>query len=101
MNREELNYIKELKQGRSAYEYHDQSAGTIRLLIIYRGERLFFQINDRALICDISARDSMLGKRSLKKWDDGRLIGAEDRELLVALIQKYYTLSYRDVLVVV
>ena len=101
MNKEELNYIKELKVGRSIYEYHDRSVGTIRLLIIYRGEGLFFQIEEKALICEISARDGMLSKESLKKWDNGSAIGAEDREQLAALIVKYYTLSYKDALVVV
>lgn len=100
MNKEELNYIKELKVYKT-YEYHDESVGTIRLLIIYRGERLFFQVNEKALICEISARDSMLSKKSLKKWDDGSSIDTEEREQLVALIAKYYTLSYKAALVVV
>lgn len=96
MNKEELSYIKELKADKSAYEYVDADLGVIRLLIVYRGERLFFQIKDKAIICVISARDAMLSKKSLKKWDDGQTINESERERLSTIISKYYKLSYKD-----
>ena len=92
MNKEELSYIKELKVERSAYEYTDAALGVVRLLIIYRGERLYFQIGSEAIICSISARDAMLSKKSLKKWDSGRVIDETERDRVAAAIAKYYKL---------
>ncbi len=101
MNKEELSYVKELKTDKSAYEYVDADFGVVRLLIVYRGERLYFQIGNEAIICEISARDAMLSKKSLKKWDNGRALDELERERIAAIISKYYKLSYKDDLIAV
>lgn len=64
MNKDELECIKELRQDSSVYSYQDKVLGVVRIKVIYRGERLYFQIKDRAIICIISARDAMLSKKS-------------------------------------
>ncbi|AIO33675.1 hypothetical protein DM39_3239 [Burkholderia cenocepacia] len=42
MNKEDLDYIKELKLNGSCYAFDDRLVGIVRLLIIYKGEGLFF-----------------------------------------------------------
>lgn len=101
MNKEELEFIQELKNDRSVYNYNIPDVGRVRLMIIYRGERLFFQLNDKALICLISAHEAKLSKKSLKKWDDGTLINVSEKEKICQLICQYYTLSYVDQLTLV
>ncbi|HDS1154188.1 TPA: hypothetical protein QDZ66_005044 [Pluralibacter gergoviae] len=101
MNKDELECIKELRQDSSVYSYQDKVLGVVRIKVIYRGERLYFQIKDRAIICIISARDAMLSKKSLKKWDSGEKIDSDEVELLCNTIQKYYAKSYSDELIIV
>ncbi len=101
MNKEELNYIKELKVNDSVYAYQDQVLGAIRIMIIYRGERLYFQLNDKAIICIISARDAMLSRKSLKIWDNGDKITESEVDKLCPIICKFYEKSYGDNLTIV
>lgn len=91
--REEL---QELKRDGSACQFHDAEWGVIRLKLLYRGEFLFFQLNELALICEVSARYSTLDKTSLKRWDDGSVIGADEREALAKIIARYYRLCWKD-----
>ncbi|MDJ0038509.1 hypothetical protein QM637_22115 [Pantoea allii] len=101
MNKKEMAYIKELKNDDSAYSYQDDELGLIRMKIIYRGERLYLQVEGRAMICVISARDSMLSKKSLIKWDSGDKINLNEVDFLCEKIKKYYAKSYSEELVVV
>jgi hypothetical protein len=64
MNRDGMAYINELKNDNSAYTYQDNEPGHIRIKIICRGERMYLQVEDRATICVISARDYTLSKKS-------------------------------------
>ncbi|CAI8836387.1 transposase [Kosakonia quasisacchari] len=91
--REEL---QELKRDSSAFQFHDVEWGIIRLKLLYRGEFLFFQRNEQALICEVSARYATLDKKSLKRWDDGSVIGACEREALAKIIARYYQLCWKD-----
>lgn len=99
MNKEELSYIKELKNNEFVYEYKDEIHGIIRIMIIYRGERLYFQLNEKATICTISARDSLLSKKSIKRWDNGDKI--DNVDALCSIICEFYKKSYSDTLIVV
>lgn len=101
MNKEELEYIEELKEDNTVHSYNDKQLGVIRLMVIYRGERFFFQINNKALICIISARDVKLSQKSLKKWDDGSKIEEEERIFLCDLIVKYYEKAYGEMLAII
>lgn len=101
MRKEELAHIKELRVDKSAYEYDDANLGIIRLLVVYKGEGLYFQIGCEAVICAISARDAMLSKKSIKKWDSGRSIDEAERDRVAAVIAKYYKLAYKDDLTIV
>ena len=101
MRKDELIHIKELKIEKSAHEYSDATLGVIRLLVVYKGEGLYFQIGGEAVICVVSARDAMLSKKSIKKWDSGRNIDEAERDQVAAVIAKYYKLAYKDDLTVV
>ena len=100
MNKNISSYIEELKVNNSVYEYHDEEFGNIRLMIIYKGEGLYFQINNEALICEISAHSAVLSKNSIKKWDNGRTINEAECEKIINIISKYYKLSYMDDLII-
>ncbi len=66
------------------------------LLILGRGENLFFQKGDKAFICDISAHDSELDKSSIKKWDDGTKISLDQKTELAVKIAELYKKFYKD-----
>ncbi|MCL6745341.1 MULTISPECIES: hypothetical protein [Kosakonia] len=101
MNSDELTYLQELKNDDSASEFVDETYGVIRLKTIYRGEGLYFQLNDRALICTISARDAMLSKKSIKRWDNGKLIEEQERDTILEIIKCYYPKAYLSELTVI
>lgn len=58
-------------------------------------------MNELALICVISARDSVILKKSLKKWDNGDKIDGLVRDNLLTIISGYYEKSYGSALRVV
>jgi len=74
-------------------QYNGESYG---LLVLGRGESLFFQKGEQAFICDISARYSELDKSSIKKWDDSVKILKEERQEISQIIAKLYKQAYSD-----
>ncbi|WP_436874273.1 hypothetical protein [Kosakonia sacchari] len=101
MNSDELTYLQDLKNDDTASEFADKTYGVIRLKTIYRGEGLYFQLNDRALICTISARDAMLSKKSIKRWDNGKLIEEQERDTILEIIKLYYPKAYLSELTII
>lgn len=53
-----------------AHEFTDKDATTYKLKILGRGEELFFQKGEDALICGISARFALIDPKSIKSWDN-------------------------------
>jgi len=101
VNSDELTYLQELKNDGTTSEFADKTYGVIRLKTIYRGEGLYFQLNDRALICAISARDAMLSKKSIKRWDNGKVIEEQERDMILEIIKNYYPKAYLNELTII
>jgi len=48
------------------------------------------------LICDISARFSVIDPDSIRQWDNGKKISDEERASLLAKIIELYKKAYKD-----
>lgn len=92
-----MNRVKELKNTISgAHEFKDSDGTMYKMKILGRGEELFFQIGDDALICDISARFSVIDQMSIKRWDNGHKISDKERALILVKIVELYKKAYQD-----
>lgn len=96
MNKEIRNLIYELKADTARVHRFDDSGTSFGMLIIGRGEELFFQKGDRALLCEISARYALINIKTIKRWDDGTVITDVEKRELIPEIIKIYKLAYRD-----
>lgn len=68
---------------------------TYRMLIIYRGEGLFYAENDHCLILEkFSARDAKVSIEGIDQWIDGGPIA--DKALLARNLKDFYKRSYKD-----
>lgn len=91
-----MNYVKEIKSTiTGVYEIKDDGI-IYKMKILGRGETLFFQQGDDALICDISARFAVIDPKSIKQWDNGNKISDEERMIIVDRIIEMYKQAYKD-----
>lgn len=79
-----------------AHEFTDKDATTYKLKILGRGEELFFQKDDDALICDISAIFDLIDPKSIKSWDNQHKIYDDERTTLLTKIIELYKIAYKD-----
>lgn len=96
MNNNLKPLIDSLKNDFEKVHRFEENGELLGLLILGRGENLFFQKGDKAFICDISARDSELDKSSIKKWDDGTKISIDQKKDLAIKIADLYKKFYKD-----
>ena len=96
MNHNLKSLIDALKTDFEKVHRFEKNGELFGLLILGRGENLFFQKGNRAFICDISARDSGLDKSSIKKWDDGINISVSQKQSLAIEIAELYKMFYQD-----
>ena len=94
----DLELIDLIIKSEYLFEYY-RFFKSYKILIIDRGERLFFQEDDKCLICNISARFSILEQESLSYWSDGTIIS--NKQILIKKIKKYYSKAYSNKLKVV
>ncbi len=94
-------YVKEIKSTiTGAYEIDGKDGHKYKLKILGRGEELFFQKDDNALICEISARHVAIEPKGIRRWDNGYKISDEERTLILETIIDLYKKAYKDDLVV-
>lgn len=92
-----MKYVKEIKSTiTGAHEFTDEDATTYKVKILGRGEELFFQKGDNALICDISARFALIDPKSIKSWDNKHKISDDERTTLLTKIIELYKKAYKD-----
>lgn len=92
-----MQRAKEIKDSLTgAFAFIDQDAATYKLKILGRGEELFFQKGDEALICDISARFPLIDPASIKRWDNRRKITEDERIDILSTIIGLYKQAYKD-----
>jgi hypothetical protein len=87
--------IDELKSDQRAYRY-EEDGNKYGLLILYRGETLFYQENDRALLCEIAARYAVINPETIAHWDDNTVIGQDERAVILEKIITLYKKAYKD-----
>ncbi|MEZ0609347.1 hypothetical protein ACAW74_12560 [Fibrella sp. WM1] len=61
-----------------------------KIKIIGRGEQLFYQQEDKALICEIQVRNDLIYRDSIKRWDDGSWIDENQKEIILHRIINYF-----------
>lgn len=92
-----MNNVKEIKSTIAGYYEIKEEDGTLyKIKILGRGEELFFQKNDSALTCDISARFAVIDPLSIKRWDNGRKISEKEREVILIKVTELYEQAYQD-----
>ena len=96
MTKENIKLIKLLKANTDGVYRFKDLKNSYGLLILGRGENLFFQENDKALICELSATHSLLNPLTITKWDNGQEITVDEKNSLLEKISKYYLLSYSN-----
>lgn len=62
-----------------------------RIRIVSRGEQAFYQQNERALLVDIDPAHHAISRRSIRRWDDGILVGEREKDVIVQRLVAYLT----------
>lgn len=97
MDKKEKEYIKELKLDESTgVMIEDNFVEGYRIRLIERGERLFYQQGENALICDIQIRNGSIFRSSIKKWDDDSIITEEEKLIILERIKSYF-INYQQI----
>ncbi len=93
IKRREMSFIEQLKSNPEVNRYSDET-GNYGILVLGRGENLFFQQNERAFICEIDAVKGLINSKTISKWDDGKKIQDNEKayvlEKLIFLYRKFY-----------
>ena len=72
-----------------------------KILILGRGEMMYFSKEGKSTLIEISARFSKLYLNSFKSWGNGKAILESERSDLAAIIKKVYLLAYKEDLEIV
>ncbi len=94
------NYIEQLKGDPFVNRLKDNQENSYGIRVLGRGESLFFQENEKALICEIDAVNGVIYSKSIKNWEDERKMSPEERNRIIALIDKYYKEIYNPNVVI-
>lgn len=97
-NKEKVALAKQLigLGEKGVYTYHEQGV-TYRMLIVFRGEGLFYAEDDKCLVFDkFSARDVKVSMKGVDRWLDGTAF--TDREQVKINLKRFYKQFYRDAL---
>jgi hypothetical protein len=90
---ERLRYehIQELKrQKSSAYKVSLGDNTDCYLQVLNRGEQMYFQLGEKALICEISALHGIIYSDSVKKWDDNSKVSDNERLIFEKAVRIYW-----------
>ena len=87
-------YIENLKQSETVNRVKTEDGNIYGIRVLGRGENLFFQENDQALICQVDAVNSIIYTRSIKSWEGQKKMSQREKERVTALIEKYYQKVY-------
>lgn len=96
MDKYEQEQINELVGSQSVQRFVDEDGTSIGLLILNRGEQMFYQEDGRAFICEISARFGIVYLNSIRKWNTKKKITEEEKTNVVKRLKKFYPLAYKD-----
>lgn len=88
------DYIEQLKKDESIETRTDHNGNVYRIRVLGRGENLFFQENDKCLLCEIDARNAIIFTKSIKKWEPNIKMSPEEKKRVIDLVEKYYKEVY-------
>jgi hypothetical protein len=98
---EKLNYeyIQQLKQKmvtdrEPTVSTENGEACFIRIL--HRGEQLFYQQGEKALICEISTTHGRCYVDSIRKWDDGSKISDDEKTVIYKRISNWWLVMQKE-----
>lgn len=96
IKRREMSFIEQLKSNQQVNRYSDET-GNYGILVLGRGENLFFQQNERAFICEIEAVKGIINSKTISKWDNGEKIQDKEKayvlDKLIFLYRKFYNVD--------
>ena len=87
-------YIEDLKQSDKVNRFKTGDGNEYGIMVLGRGTNLFFQENNQALICQVDARHSVIYTRSIKSWEGEKRMSQNEKDRVIALIEKYYQKVY-------
>ena len=58
--------------------------------IVSRGDQLFHQDGDRALLIQMNPYDYAIYTKSINNWDDGEKITDQEKELIISRVKDYF-----------
>ncbi|CAA0157013.1 hypothetical protein ACE1MK_13270 [Tenacibaculum maritimum] len=88
------DYIEQLKKDDSIEKRIDSEGNIYRIRVLGRGENLFFQENEKCLLCEIDARNAIIFIKSIKKWETKTKMSSEEKKRVINLVEKYYKEVY-------
>lgn len=93
-------YIEQLKENPTVNRLTDDNGNLYGIRVLGRGENLFFQENEKALICEIDATHATIYTKKIKNWDGEKKMSSIERDRVISLIVKYYKKVYNPNVVV-
>ncbi len=94
----EYEHIQAMKRDKEkAFTVNDNNK-TFYMLILNRGEQLFYQEDERAFICEISVIDDVVFSGSIKKWDSGERITVQEKDQIQKNIKKFFMDNYQTLM---
>lgn len=89
----DLDHLRELKQAEPFTGFRERTAAgeDCKLQILGRGELAFYQQGDRALLLEVLAGRGVVFACSIRRWDDGKKVTDEEREVVVEMMTRVMT----------
>lgn len=94
------DYIEQLKGNPTVNRSIDNQGNSYGIRVLGWGENLFFQENERALICEIDAVSGTIYSKSIKNLEGEKKMSTEERDRIILLIAKYYKEIYNPNVVI-
>ncbi|MCG8537307.1 MAG: hypothetical protein MI808_19635 [Pseudomonadales bacterium] len=85
-----MSVIEKWKNDPTVSRYEDEHGNKYGIRVLGRGENLFFQENDKALVCVIDAVHSVIFEKSIKNWEGEKRMSKGERSRVSELIIQYY-----------
>ncbi|MEZ0539975.1 hypothetical protein [Fibrella arboris] len=93
----EYNLIQELKaQTNHGPMVEVNSVDKYKIMIIGRGEQLFYQQEDRALLCDIQVRNDLIYQNSIAWWDNGNAVTESEKSIILERLINYFKIFQKS-----
>jgi uncharacterized protein YifE (UPF0438 family) len=79
----------------------DLEGHSYAIRVLGRGEMLFFQEDEKALICEIDAANSAIISKSVKNWDKMKKMSDEEQKRVITVMADMYRKYINENVVIV